>query len=208
MKKTKFYLPISIILSCVILGVFYYLTQVNKYRVDSSNQIIEQQSDKVQQMLLTEPDSDVKSEVDVTSQEIKVVEPPVTKQTVLEEPTVEDLLEQGRQRIERMEEIEASKSYVTIKEFSGSGNTITEDFYITGNKFKVIYKYINKSDLFSGSFWVYAENVEDSLERCKIVSFTGDSLSNYGLCNEGPGIFRLDVSLSDGVWSATVQDYK
>jgi len=96
----------------------------------------------------------------------------------------------------------AEKTYKTIKTFSGSGKFHTEEFSITGEKFKVIWSHTG-----TGNFLMTANDEEDPRSTCWMGNVTGN-FAKYDVCTAySKGNFSLNI-ITDGNWTVEIQDYK
>jgi hypothetical protein len=93
------------------------------------------------------------------------------------------------------------KSYQTIKKFSGDGALRTEDFKITGEKFKIIWTHTGAS-----LFYMTTSDPEQPISTCGMGNISGD-WSSYDVCHHGNGNFHLSIMAGEN-WTAEVQDYK
>ncbi len=94
------------------------------------------------------------------------------------------------------------KTYQTIKTFTGVGKFHTEDFAITGDKFKVIWSHVG-----NGNFTMAANDEEDPRSTCWMGNVRGN-FSKYDVCQAySKGNFSLSIT-TDGSWTAEIQDYK
>lgn len=93
------------------------------------------------------------------------------------------------------------KSYQTVKVISGRGNFQSEDFIISGDKFKIAWTHMG-----SGNFTMATDNEEDPASVCWMGNVTGN-WSAYDVCQHGKGNFNLSI-VTDGYWTVEIQDYK
>ena len=68
MNKQKLILPISIILGCIILGVFFYVSQINK-----QNSIERQQELKLQEIRRQNEEIEKQENIEIESNTISIV---------------------------------------------------------------------------------------------------------------------------------------
>lgn len=97
-----------------------------------------------------------------------------------------------------------TKSYQLVEKFQGSQDKTTEEFYISGEKFKIVYKVEPEPEWIDYSIFFISIYEGKQLVGVNELVGTGETLF-YG----NPGYYHLDMgSASIKNWEIEVYDYK